>query len=392
MNHRHARGGNVNDTTKVLFVPLFVVLLVVPFNSSPSPVGVASSTFYFPHFVSGSEAETTFVVSNSSAQDAEVRFTAYDDGGNLIAGRSTPVAIRVAAQSQAQLKAGQLFKMPDRETMTGWVKAESANSQLSAWMLISLDNIDGDKVDGLPASDQVANRLVFSAVFQSPDVVTGIGLANPDAQAAHVKASLYSEGRLAEVREFEIPAYGHRAWFLEELFTSNVTAGHVEIVSDVGLVGLQQFSYPHQWSAVPMQLAGEASELAFPVPRLGENFWAGIALANLEAFDLDLTLTAWGAEFTPVAGPARRVIKPHGELITLVSDLFSDFPSAGGFVTVRVDAGLARPDDRLGQRGLRVAAAGAKPGAGAGGLGGARVRQSGRPSPVGLGVQRRFGW
>src|SRR5207245_554407 len=40
--------------------------------------------------------------------------------------------------------------------------------------------------------------------------------------------------------------------------------------------------------------------------------------------------------------PAKRIVKPHGELITLVSDLFSDFPSTGGFISVQADVGLAR--------------------------------------------------
>ena len=76
-----------------------------------------------------------------------------------------------------------------------------------------MDSIPGDKIDGIGVSDRVVNRMAFSAVFQGPDIVTGIGLSNPDNRVAHVKASLYSEGALSAVREFQIPGYGHRGWF-----------------------------------------------------------------------------------------------------------------------------------------------------------------------------------
>src|SRR3954454_733772 len=59
-------------------------------------------------------------------------------------------------------------------------------------------------------------------------------------------------------------------------------------------------------------------------------------------------------------------------------------------------AGPASPDDGLGQRGFRAAAPRKDPGAGAGALGqfllgGPGMRQDGRSSPGGMGIQRRFG-
>ena len=214
-----------------VFSTLLVVFVLFVIPSSPSSSPVASTEFYFPHVVFGDDAETTLIISNSSAQDTEVQFTAYGDNGNLIAGGSNPVTITLNAQSQARFKADELFQIPNQNT--GWVKAESVNPQLSAWMLISLDSIEGDKLDGLAVSDQVSKSIVFSAVFQGPDIVTGIGLANPDAQAAHVKASLYSEGRLAEVREVQIPAYGHRAWLLNQTITGWPRKGPLDFKNSV---------------------------------------------------------------------------------------------------------------------------------------------------------------
>ena len=82
--------------SKVFSTLLFALLAVAPSSSSPSPVVVASSRFYFPHLVSGNDAETTFVVSNSGVQDADVVFTAYDDSGYLIAEGSNPSTVTIA--------------------------------------------------------------------------------------------------------------------------------------------------------------------------------------------------------------------------------------------------------------------------------------------------------
>ena len=319
-----------------VFATLLVVLFgVILCSSFPGPAAVVSSKFYFPQFVSSDNAQTTFIVSNSGAGDAEVIFTAYDDNGDVISDGSNPANVRISGQSQTRLDFSDLFKIQRQKLVSGWVKAESANLQLSAWMVISLDTIQGDQLAGLQVSDQTAKRMVFSAVFQTADTATGIGLANPNSQAAQVKASLYSEGQLADVREFEIPAFGHRAWYLYELFGSNATVGHVEIESNVGLVGFQQFSQEHEWSAVPMQLS-ETSELVIPVPASDTFDWAGIALANLGDFDLNLTLTAWGRGLNPVAVPVKRLVKSHGELVSLVSDLFGTVPSGYAFITVEL--------------------------------------------------------
>ena len=209
--------------TRSKALSILSLVLLTAATTKPATKEAVSSRFYFPHFASGQANETTFVISNSSTQDADVRFTAYGDDGDLLALRSNLPSITVRAQSQTQIKAGELLDVPDGGTVSGWMKAESANPQLSAWTEISLGNIRGDKIDGLAASDQLAQKMAFSAVFQTADTITAIGLANPDNLAAHVKASLYSEGALADVREFQIPSHGHRVWFVNDLFQRSVT-------------------------------------------------------------------------------------------------------------------------------------------------------------------------
>src|SRR5262249_10803766 len=154
-----------------------------------------------------------------------------------------------------------LFDIAGGTMVTGWMKAESQNPQLTAWMQISLGNILGDRVDALPVSGETAQKMAFSAVFETGDTITAIGLANPGNNVANVSARLYSGGNVAGIREFQIPAYGHRVWLKNELFRENVPAGHVEIQSDVALAGLQAFSQADRWSAAPMQPPQGASEL-----------------------------------------------------------------------------------------------------------------------------------
>jgi hypothetical protein len=325
--------------SKAFSIVLLVLLSVV--TTKPAPKEPVSSRFYFPHFVSGKGNETTFVISNSSAQDAEVRFTAYGDEGNLLPVRPNRAIVTLNAQSQTQIKAGDLFDIPDGGAVAGWMKAESINPQLSAWMLISVGNLRGDSLDAVGVSDQRTQKMVFSGVFETGDMITAIGLANPDSSAAHVKASLYSEGTLVEVREFQIPGYGHRAWFLNELFQANVPAGHVEMESDVALAGLQTFSQADRWSAVPMQLAEDAAELVVPIPPLQGRFSAKIALANPQDYDLNLSLTAYGNGTDPAAGPVNRLLPAHGELIASVSDLFGGLVPGGNVISIKTDVGLA---------------------------------------------------
>ncbi len=331
-----------------VFATLSVVLIVViPSSSFPGPGAVVSSKFYFPHFVSSDNAQTTFIVSNSGSGDAEVVFTAYDDKGDVISDGSNPASVTIFGQSQARLDFCDLFNIERHKRLTGWVKAESGNRQLSAWMMMSLDRIQGDQLDALLVSDQTANRMAFSAVFQTADTVTGISLANPNSQAAQVKATLYSEGRLADMREFQIPAFGHRTWFLHDLLRSDAPIGHVEIESSVGLVGFQQFSQEHEWTAVPMQLPEETSELVIPLSALDnfDNYWVGIALANVGDSDLNLTLSAWGRDLNLLAVPVQRLVKSHGELVSLVSDLFGSLPSVDAFIRVKADLDPARVFD-----------------------------------------------
>ena len=151
-----------------VFATLSVVLIVViPSSSFPGPGAVVSSRFYFPHFVSSDNAQTTFIVSNSGSGDAEVVFTAYDDKGDVISDGSNPASATIFGQSQARLDFCDLFNIERHKRLTGWVKAESGNRQLSAWMMMSLDRIQGDQLDALLVSDQTANRMAFSAVFQT---------------------------------------------------------------------------------------------------------------------------------------------------------------------------------------------------------------------------------
>jgi hypothetical protein len=325
--------------SKVISTVLLVLFTVV--TTKPSPNEPASRRFYFPHFVSGNGNETTFIISNSSAQDADSRFTAYGDEGNLLPVRSNQAAVTVAAQSQAQIKAADLFDILSGGTVTGWMKAESANPQLTALMLISVGSIPGDRLDALPVSDETSPRMAFSAVFNTPDTITAIAVANPGDGTAHIKTTLYSGGSPADVREFQIPANGHRALFLSDLFQANVPAGHVEIESDSPLVGMQTFNQTDRWSALPMQIPQDAPELLVPLPPLQKRFSAKIAVVNLQEYDLNLTLTAW-QNGTAAGEPVNRLLHPHDELIASVSDLFGNTAAAGSVIHIKTDVGLAR--------------------------------------------------
>ena len=157
-----------------VFSTLLVVFVLVGIPSSPSSSPVASTEFYFPHVVFGDDAETTLIISNSSAQDTEVQFTAYGDNGNLIAGGSNPVTITLNAQSQARFKADELFQIPNQNT--GWVKAESVNPQLSAWMLISLDSIEGTSSMVWRFRIKFQRAWSFLRFFRVPILSQGSGL------------------------------------------------------------------------------------------------------------------------------------------------------------------------------------------------------------------------
>ena len=132
-------------TRSKVFSILSLVLLAVV-TTKPATREPVSSKFYFPHFTSGQANETTFVIANSSGQDADVRFTPYGNDGDLLPLRSNLSTITVPAQSQTQIKAADLLNVPDGGTVGGWLKAESLNPQLTAWMQILLGNIPGDKL------------------------------------------------------------------------------------------------------------------------------------------------------------------------------------------------------------------------------------------------------
>src|ERR1700746_3744460 len=97
-----------------------IVLLVLLTGSTtrPSTNDQPASKFYFPHFVSGNGNETTFIISNSSAQDASIQITAYGDEGNLLQLRPNQAGLRLTAQSQIQIRAGDLLDIPDGGMIT----------------------------------------------------------------------------------------------------------------------------------------------------------------------------------------------------------------------------------------------------------------------------------
>ena len=126
---------------------------------------------------------------------------------------------------------------------------------------------------------------------------------------------------------------------MNDLFQATVPAGHIELESDVGLVGLQTFSQADRWSAVPMQIAQDASELVLPIPAAGKRFSAKIALVNLQNYEVNLSLAAFGSEVS--AGAVNRLLKPHAERIASIADLSGAVPG-GSVISITMDVGLFR--------------------------------------------------
>jgi len=126
---------------------------------------------------------------------------------------------------------------------------------------------------------------------------------------------------------------------VNDLFQATVPAGHIELESDVGLVGLQTFSQADRWSAVPMQIAQDASELVLPIPAAGKRLSPKIALVNLQDYEVNLSLAAFGSEVS--AGAVNRLLKPHAERIASIADLFGAVPG-GSVISITMDVGLFR--------------------------------------------------
>ncbi len=202
-------------------------------------------TLAFPQIADGGNGaswRTTFNLANRSTVPSSATISFWNDDGS-------PLALSIQGQASSQLT----VSLPALGTLkiqtegggalkTGWALVQSDQS-LSGVAIFSYFDGAGHFVDevGAPSSLDFGSMSLFAE--SSGSVNTGIALANPNSEPADVTLTLRdSQAMTLAVQQLKIPANGHIAKYLTELFSPGVIPldfqGRIEVVSTESLVGL----------------------------------------------------------------------------------------------------------------------------------------------------------
>jgi len=245
---------------------LGVVLSTLTCFTLLSPSVFALNTYYLPQAMAGAGGDLQFgtqiSIRNTANEDGWVYINFYNALGedwtvpvecledDSLAGSDHAVYFSLPAKRKYTIK------MSPSATMagTGWVRIDSVCPlQVSATYGLYRERAAGGNLfhplwEAAVLPSPSAHQLSFPAHCMQSDFISGVrantafALANPTYFPATVTAKIYdSADNLVDGKVFVLPAHGHRAQFIDELFTgADLTSfrGTVRFTSDHPIAGL----------------------------------------------------------------------------------------------------------------------------------------------------------
>jgi hypothetical protein len=212
----------------------------------------------FPQVVSGSGWNTTIALTNTSANPVTGQITFYRDNGNSL---TLPLAFpqfgltaTVSSQSfTLNPNASFVIETGTPPSLTvGWA-AISANGALSGYSIFRFGRPGAADSEGKASLDTPKSFLAFPC-DNTNDHRTGLALANESSSSADLTAILRDQNGLQLASShITLPALGHTAFFVDELFP--VSRNQLEVIefqSSGTITGIAlRFSPSGSFTSVP---------------------------------------------------------------------------------------------------------------------------------------------
>ena len=164
---------------------------------------------------------------------------------------------------------------------------------------------------------------------------TGVALANPNSSSATVTLTAYNQsGTPIGSSVITVPANGQKSFQAKDQLSASGT-GWIQIIPDKQLVGLEIFGNIASGSLAGLSLSRKPSNnLSFSHFDTTADWWTGIALANPNSTQANVTLTAYNQSGTPL-GSSTITLPASGQKVFLVKDQLG--ASGTGWIGVESD-------------------------------------------------------
>lgn len=231
-----------------------------------APTGT-DGVVYFPHFAVNSGFSTIIGIVNTTGDASSLVITGYNSDGSRI---GAPVTRTLAANGQILESVASLFGLGSGSLYTGYIVVSSDKGGIAGYTGFKYDDGSVQSSAAVPAISVPRTKLIFShiandAASGSGTYFTGIALLNPygvpvqytmkvfDGTSTTPKAELTATiGAGEKISKYLSHPSAGAGYFTQALALSS---GHIEVTSDVGLIGFELFYTPNvsQLASVPAQ-------------------------------------------------------------------------------------------------------------------------------------------
>ena len=288
---------------------------------------VASGERYFSHFDSTEGAWWTGVaLANPNSSSANVTLTAYNQSGAPIGNSS----ITLPANGQKSFMVNDQLGVSG----TGWIQIVP-DKQLVGLEIFG--NIASGSLAALSSSRKPATNRSFSHFDTTADWWTGIGFANPNSTQANVTLTAYNQtGTPIGNSTITLPANGQKAFLVKDELGVSGT-GWIGAESDQPIVGLEIFGNIATGQITGVQASPyPAITLYFSHFDTTAAWWTGIALANPNSTQANVTLTAYNQSGTEI-GSSTITLPANGQTVFEVKDPPLSVSGTTGWIRVEAD-------------------------------------------------------
>ncbi|MEJ2083070.1 MAG: SdrD B-like domain-containing protein, partial [Acidobacteriota bacterium] len=164
---------------------------------------------YFPFYQAGSGIFTAFAVSNYSSEPANVKFTAYNEQGDLCLFDENPAISQLQAGHQLARLGNEIFGEEGSTPQLGWVEVTSDNPGIGGFFQFGTSDLEG--LDGSASISEPSSHFYLTRIYE---------FYEPDATIR---------------KTFDIPARGLLSGSAADLFGGLQGAGCIEVeIQDSG--------------------------------------------------------------------------------------------------------------------------------------------------------------
>lgn len=239
--------------------PIVTFLSTTTFASGVFAAVPASHHLQLPQIANGTGAGggwvTTILLANQSSSTSFATVKFYDGNGapmnvSINGQQLTQVSLSVPALGVAQFQTDGTGSLA-----AGWADVQS-DQPLSGTALFGFLSSSGSFVNQVGAPAGTPLRALSAFAQSGAGVSTGVALANPNPAAASVTLTLFdSNSNSVATASVSIPANGHLAEYIEEMFPSIVLGnfqGKLNIVSTQPLIGLTLLQQGTLFTSLPI--------------------------------------------------------------------------------------------------------------------------------------------